>query len=379
MSEAGRVYCDYNAAAPMRGAARAALLEIIGETGNPSSIHADGRRLRARLEAAREDLAGCLGARAEDVVFASGATEALHLALAGALNADPARDLIVFAAEHDASFAQARLLRPEAAIAPCGADGCIDLGALEGLLARAARPLVAVQAANNETGVVQPVRAVAALVREAGGALLVDAAQAFGRIGLDMSTLDAAYLCVSGVKIGAGAGCGALALAPGAPFAPPRLGGGQERGRRPGTENVAACAALAAAALEACAEREAEMARAGALRDAFEARVKSLAPHAVFFGVHAQRLANTSALALPGLSAERALIALDLAGVSASSGAACSSGKPGRSRALAAMGVAEDLARCALRFSFGWASGDDDAMRAAAALLRLAARAEAHA
>jgi cysteine desulfurase len=225
--------------------------------------------------------------------------------------------------------------------------------------------------ANNETGVVQPISRLAARVREASGLLLVDASQAIGRVPVDLAALDATYLVASSHKVGGPAGAGALVTAPGAPFAITRHGGGQEQGRRPGTENVPALSGFAAA-LEAASAVEG--ARVRQLRDVFEKRLLFDHPDATVFGVVAERLPNTSLFAFPDMPAELSLIALDLEGVALSSGAACSSGKVKSSRVLAAMGVAPELAKNALRASFGWASSEGDIERLLAALKRVRAR-----
>jgi len=357
-------YCDYNAGAPLRPGARAAMIASLEAPGNPSSIHGFGRRAKAMLENARDQVGVSVGARAENVVFTSGATEALHLAMATA----GARTLAVSAIEHDAVFEQAK--HANARVIDVGADGVVDVSLLAQILASAAKPaLVAAQLANNETGVVQPVAKIAAVCREHGALLLVDAAQALGRIPVDISDLDATYLVLSSHKIGGPQGAGALVLAPGAPFASTRFGGGQERGRRPGTENLAALAGFGAAC-EIAAKLD-EVERVSALRDRFEA---GLPNDVVVFGKDAPRLPNTSNFALPGLAAETAVIAMDLDGVAISSGSACSSGKVRSSRVLNAMGVAPHLARAALRISFGWASRDADVDAALAALTKIAAR-----
>jgi cysteine desulfurase len=228
-----------------------------------------------------------------------------------------------------------------------------------------------VQLANNETGVIQPIAKLAALCREHGALLLVDAAQAFGRIPVSIGDLDATYLVVSSHKLGGPPGAGALVLAPGAPFVTTRFGGGQERGRRPGTENGAAVVGFATAVEWALKDREEEAKRLAAMRDRFEA---ALPKDAVVFGASAPRLPNTSNFALPGLNAETAVIAMDLEGVAISSGAACSSGKVRSSRVLAAMGVAPELAKAALRVSFGHESKQSDVDEALAALAKVASR-----
>ncbi|MGQ0534332.1 MAG: cysteine desulfurase family protein, partial [Caulobacteraceae bacterium] len=238
------VYCDYNAGAPIRAEAAVAMSRALAAGGNASSVHGVGRRMRAMIEDAREGIAAALDASAENVVFTSGATEALHLALASAGSAS----LIISATEHDAVFEHARRASQSEHVAPVGANGLIDLTSLDALLDMAPKPaLVAVQLANNETGVIQPIRKVAGLCREHGALLLVDAAQAFGRIPVSIADLDATYLVVSSHKLGGPPGAGALVLAPGAPFVTTRFGGGQERGRRPGTENGAALVGFAVA------------------------------------------------------------------------------------------------------------------------------------
>jgi len=391
------VYCDYNAGAPVRAEAAVAMSRAMAAGGNASSVHAIGRRARALVEDAREKIAAALDASAENVVFTSGATEALHLALdafiANARRLTPPRSathnvyddetgalveeyapyvpsLLVAETEHDAVFAHANAR--DAFRVEVTRDGLIDLAALERLLTEAEKPaLVAVQLANNETGVVQPIAKVAALCREHGALLLVDAAQAFGRIPVSIAALDAAYLVVSSHKLGGPPGVGALVLAPGAPFDATRFGGGQERGRRPGTENMPAIVGFATAVEWAVRDRDADAKRLAAMRDRFEA---TLPKDAVIFGANAPRLPNTSNFALPGLAAETAVIAMDLEGVCISSGAACSSGKVRSSRVLAAMGVAPELAKAALRVSFGHESKESDVDEALNALTKVATR-----
>lgn len=367
------IFCDHNAGAPVRPEAFETLVRALAAAGNPSSTHGFGRRAKAAMETAREQVAAAIGASAQNVVFTSGATEALHLAVSAARRAG-VQALIVSALEHDALAEGAAALWPGHVVAPATANGLVDLDALESLLVDRRGALVALMLANNETGAIQPVRQAARLVREAGGLLLVDAAQALGRIGVDMAELDASYLVLSSHKAGGPPGVGALALAPGAPFASPRLGGGQELGRRPGTENVPAIAGFGAAVAAATRDLAHEAPRLSELRDAFEAGLKTRFPDAAIFAAAAPRLPNTSLFALPGLPAETALIALDLAGVAVSSGAACSSGKVRPSRVLSAMGVDAALARCALRVSFGWSSKSEDVPRLLDALTRAAAR-----
>jgi cysteine desulfurase len=407
-------YCDYNAGAPVRPEAAAAVARALEVGGNPSSVHSAGRRVRTMIEDARDTLGAVVGARADNVIFTSGATEALHLAMTSALpdraSSDAQQDaglkargpsLIVGATEHDAVFEHAAKATNASRVAPVDANGVIDPEALEKLLTGAPKPaLVCIQLANNETGVIQPIAKIAALVRTYGALLLVDAAQAFCRITVDIAALDATYLVVSSHKIGGPPGAGALILAPGAPFTIGRFGGGQERGRRPGTENAAAIAGFGAAVVVATRDLKAEAKRVAALRDRFEAGLpKNTTVFAASWtaGVPAgggasndrsavvgiktnggdaggPRLPNTSNFALPGIIAETAVIAMDLEGVCVSSGAACSSGKVRSSRVLAAMGVTPELAKSALRVSFGWNSTDADVDACLAALNKIAAR-----
>lgn len=362
-----RAYCDHNAGSPIRPEAAEMAARAMRIGGNPSSVHAAGRAARKLLEDAREQVAAALGAAPENVLFTSGATEALHVALEAARG--EARSLIYSAVEHDALALHAPRVWPGAQAAPVTPHGIIDLGALRTLLERAPKPaLVALMLANNETGIIQPVAQAAALVREAGGLLLVDAAQAMGRIPVDMAALDASYLVLSSHKIGGPQGAGALLLAPGAPFLNTRFGGGQERSRRPGTENVPAIAGFGAAC--ASAAHLDDVANLTALRDRFEREASDVE----IAGKNMPRLPNTSLFVLPRLRAETAVIAFDLAGVSVSAGAACSSGKVRQSRVLEAMSAPARWQTNAVRASLGWNSTEADVDALLAALATINAR-----
>jgi cysteine desulfurase len=371
-----RAYCDHNAGSPLRPEAAEAIARALRTGGNPSSVHAFGRGARALMEDAREQVAAAIGARPENIVFTSGATEALHLALEAARG--EAQNLIYSAIEHDALAEHAPRVWPGALTAPVTREGSVDLVALKALLEGAVKPaLVAVMLANNETGVIQPIRKIAPMVREAGGLLLVDAAQALGRIPVDIADLDATYLVVSSHKAGGPQGAGALALAPGAPFRIARGGGGQERGRRPGTENVAAIAGFGAAAEVGEKTRAGESVRLAALRDRFEQAARNADPRIVVAGEGAPRLPNTSLFVMPDTKAETAVIAFDLVGVAVSAGAACSSGKVRKSRVLEAMGAPDVWQTNAVRASFGWSSSEADVdalLEAGARIARLHAR-----
>ncbi len=374
-------YLDHNATSPLRPEARAAMERAMEGGGNPSSVHAAGRAARACVERAREQVAALANARAQDVIFTGSGTEANALALSGAVHGAIERDerltrLFVSAIEHDSVLANARALAERVPglrleLIPVTADGAVDTEALRILLREGkGRALVAVQAANNETGVVQPIAEVARLAREAGALLLVDAIQAAGKMPL---AVEADYLSLSSHKLGGPQGVGALVVRDGIPLSAQILGGGQERSHRAGTENVVGIAGFGAAA-EAADRDLADVARIAALRDAFERELNSRIPVAIVFGTSASRLPNTSNFTLPHVSAETSLMALDIDGVMVSSGAACSSGKVKASHVLQAMGVSDELAAGALRVSFGWNSADSDASAALEALCKLLAR-----
>jgi cysteine desulfurase len=288
--------------------------------------------------------------------------------------------LFVSAIEHSSVLAPAARLAERTAglklsTIPVTTDGMVDTEALRIMLREGkGRTLVAVMAANNETGAIQPVAEVSRLVREVGALLLVDAVTAAGKIDLDASLCD--YMTLSGHKIGGPQGVGALIVADGAPLAPQLLGGGQQKGLRAGTENLSGIAGFGAAA-RSLHDAQGERARIKHVRDRFERELKHAIPEAAVFAATAPRLVGTSNIALPGMAAETALIALDLDGVLASSGSSCSSGKVAPSHVLAAMGVDENLANCALRFSFGWSSTPEDADAAVASLVKLWQRARA--
>jgi cysteine desulfurase len=364
-----RTYFDWNATAPLREAARQALQDVLPVSGNPSSVHAEGRAARRLVEEARERVALLAGARPADVIFTSSGTEANTLALTpGIETADEKRPrdrLFLSAIEHASVLTGGRFPREAVEDLGVDADGRLDLAGLSQALARASRPLVSVMLANNETGVVQPVPEAAALVHAAGGLMHVDAVQAAGRIACDIGALSADILTLSAHKIGGLKGVGALIRArDDIHFADPLIrGGGQERGMRAGTENVAGIVAFGAAAEAAQASRAEEVAAMLALRNRLEAGLRAITPRAVIFGEKAERLPNTTLFGLPGMKAETAVISFDLEGVAVSSGSACSSGKVQPSHVLAAMGVSPGLAQGAVRVSLGWATTERDIER----------------
>ena len=360
MSE--RVYLDWNATAPLRPEARAAMIAAFDLVGNPSSVHHEGRTARQVIEEARERVAALVGAEPRNVVFTSGGTEANVMALSPALETPENKSgfdrLMTSAVEHASVRAGGSFASHQVEEIPVSGDGVVDIGALERRLIELQRqgarpPLVSIMAANNETGVIEPVEAAAAVVHAAGGLLHVDAVQVAGRIPFDISRAGADLTTVSAHKLGGPKGVGALIKRSATlHLAEPLLsGGGQERGARAGTENVAGIAGFGAAAASAAVTMAADSERLRSLRDRLEAGL-ARSP-TVVFGHNAERLPNTSLFAAPGLRAETALINLDLMGFAVSSGSACSSGKVAASHVLAAMGVPGDLSAGAIRLSIG--------------------------
>lgn len=349
------VYLDHNATAPIRPEALEAITAALAAGGNPSSVHAVGRAARARMELARSHVGKLIGAPASTVVFTSGGTEANALAIESAV-AGGSRRLLVSAIEHDAVLETAKASGALVELLPVRGDGRLDLEALADRLggwdAADGRPFVALMLANNETGVIQPVAEAAVLVREAGGWLHVDAVQAAGRIAIDSRALGADTLAISSHKLGGPGGAGALTFGPRANLVRRLHGGGQERGRRAGTENVAGLAGFGAAAEAALRDLDAAAAQA-VWRDAAEAAL--VAAGAVAIGGQAPRLPNTLSIAAPGFPAELQLMTLDLAGVMVSAGSACSSGKVKASHVLLAMGL-DQFAGAAIRVSGGWST-----------------------
>jgi cysteine desulfurase len=353
------VYLDHNATAKVRPEAIAAMVRVLETVGNPSSIHAAGRAARAAMEQARVDVAALIAAPASTVVFTSGGTEANALALESATAAG-ARRLIVSAVEHDSVRETAGASGAAVEVLPVTADGVADLAWLQDRLARwdaaDGKPFVALMLANNETGVIQPVADAARIVRAADGWLHVDAIQAAGKIPVDSRALGADTLTVSAHKIGGPQGVGALTFGPRATLSRRQHGGGQERGRRGGTENLPGIAGFGVAAREALSGLHAYQQQA-AFRDQAAERLK--AEGCVVMGEAAPRLPNTLCIAAPGWTSDLQVMGLDLAGVMVSAGSACSSGKVKASPVLAAMGQG-DLAACAIRVSGGWCSTEAD-------------------
>jgi cysteine desulfurase len=360
------VYLDYNATAPLRPAAAEAMARAQSLTGNPSSVHSFGRQARATVETAREQVAALAGAKPAQIVFTSGGTEANNLALAGS---DRAR-ILVSGIEHDSILTAA----PAAERIPVTADGVVDLGALERLLQADNQPsLVCVMLANNETGVIQPIEQTVAIAHRAGALVHCDAVQAAGKLPLDFAAFGVDLMSLSAHKFGGPKGAGALVVADTVPFTAQLRGGGQERGRRAGTENVAAIAGFGAAAVAARCDLS-QMEAIAAMRDRLERDAVADVPATRLIGAGVPRLANTSCLALPGVGAETLVMALDLAGVAVSAGSACSSGKVKPSHVLTAMGLGPEIAGSAIRVSLGWASKAADVERFLAIWHEFAAR-----
>lgn len=358
-----RVYLDWNATTPLRPEAKQAMAAAWEVAGNPSSVHAEGRLARRLVEDARAAIATAVGARPQDVVFTSGGTEANALALTPGLRrgaGEPVRRLLVSAIEHTSVLSGGRFSPEAIGTIHVTGSGLIDLDHLRRLLAAGPPALVCVMLANNETGALQPVGEVADLVHEAGGLLHVDAIQALGKISVDIKSTRADLVTLSAHKIGGPKGVGALVLAEEMQGLEPLLrGGGQELGRRAGTENVAGIAAFGAAVRAAMAALQGNATRLEGLRDRLEAGLKQT-PGAIVFSENVPRLPNTTLFTVPGLRAETAVIGFDLGGIAVSSGSACSSGKVQPSHVLEAMGFGKELAQGAVRLSMGWSTSEAD-------------------
>jgi cysteine desulfurase len=372
---AERVYLDWNATTPLRREAKEAMGAAWDLCGNPSSVHAEGRQARRLIEDARATISAATGALPQNLIFTSGGTEANALALTPGLRRSsglPVKRLVVSAIEHASVLAGGRF--PAEAISPVGvtSSGLLDLDRLRRILEGGAPALVSLMLANNETGAVQPVAEAAEMVHAAGGLLHVDAIQAFGKSSFDVNGLGADLVTVSAHKIGGPKGAGALILTDGLlGFEPLLRGGGQELGRRAGTENVAGIAGFGAAARAAMGILEGEATRLEGLRDRLEDGLRQT-PNVIVFSDDVPRLPNTTLFTVPGLRAETAVIGFDLAGIAVSSGSACSSGKVQPSHVLQAMGFGPKVAEGAVRLSLGWSTSDTDIDRCLEAWRKLA-------
>jgi cysteine desulfurase len=358
-----RVYLDWNATTPLRPEARDAMIAAWNLSGNPSSVHAEGRQARGLVEQARATIAGAVGALTRNVVFTSGGTEANALALTPGLRRGsgfPVKKLFVSAIEHASVLTGGRFPAETASTVGVTRAGVLDLERLRAALEGGPPALVSVMLANNETGAVQPVAEAGEIVHSAGGLLHVDAIQAFGKIPFDINAMNADLVTLSAHKIGGPKGVGALILAEGLQAPEPLLrGGGQERGRRAGTENVAGIAGFGAAARATMAVQKIDAFRLENLRNRLENGLRQT-PDVIVFADGVARLPNTTLFTVPGLKAETAVIGFDLAGIAVSSGSACSSGKMQPSHVLEAMGFGPDLAEGAVRLSLGWSTSNAD-------------------
>jgi cysteine desulfurase len=358
-----RVYLDWNATTPLRPEARDAMIAAWNLSGNPSSVHAEGRQARGLVEQARATIAGAVGALPRNVVFTSGGTEANALALTPGLRRGsgfPVKRVFVSAIEHASVLTGGRFPAETASTVGVTRAGLLDLERLRAALEGSPPALVSVMLANNETGAVQPVVEAGELVHSFGGLLHVDAIQAFGKIPFDINAMNADLVTLSAHKIGGPKGVGALILAEGLQAPEPLLrGGGQERGRRAGTENVAGIAGFGAAARATMAVQKIDAFRLENLRNRLENGLRQT-PDVIVFADGVARLPNTTLFTVPGLKAETAVIGFDLAGIAVSSGSACSSGKVQPSHVLEAMGFGPDLAEGAVRLSLGWSTSNAD-------------------
>jgi cysteine desulfurase len=369
-----RVYLDWNATTPLRREAREAMSAAWDVCGNPSSVHAEGRKARRLVENARLGIAGAVGAVPRNVVFTSGGTEANALTLAPGFwrgSGRPVERLVASAIEHPSVLSGGRFAAEAIAMVGVGNSGLIDLVQLRAALNSGPPALVSVMLANNETGALQPVKEVAEIVHAAGSLLHVDAIQAFGKMQFDINRMGADLVTLSAHKIGGPKGVGALVLAEGLSGLEPLLrGGGQEKGRRAGTENVAGIAGFGAAAEAAISALEVNAAHLEGLRDRLESGLRETSG-VIVFSDGVPRLPNTTLFTVPGLKAETAVIGFDLEGIAVSSGSACSSGKVQPSHVLNAMGFSAGVAQGAVRLSLGWSTTSADIDRCLEAWRRL--------
>ncbi len=353
-----RSYLDHNATSPLRPEAKAAMLAAMEAVGNASSVHLEGRAARKLADDGRDAVAQALGVTAPMVIFTSGGSEANNLAIMGVA----AERVLVSAIEHPSVIEAAKASGKSVELIPVSSDGVADLDALRFMLP-GPKALVSVMLANNETGVIQPVREIVAMAQEHGAFVHTDAVQALGKIPLNFGLLGADLMTVSAHKAGGPAGCGALVVRDGLPLQPLIHGGGQELRRRAGTENLAGISGFAAVVAS-------RLDHVKAFRDALEAQLEG----ATIFGQGAERLPNTTCFAMPGMNAETLVMAFDLAGVAVSSGSACSSGKVARSHVLGAMGFAPEVSGATIRVSLGWTTASEDIEHFIATWQRILAR-----
>ena len=356
---AQRIYLDYNATAPIRPEVIELMCEIMHTVGNASSVHEPGRQARQRVETARQQVAELVSASAKNIIFTGSGTEADNLALRGFLP----RHLIVSGVEHGAILAPALLLDPYATIIEIGPQGQLDLASLEAALNASTEPaLVSLMLANNETGIIQPVAEASEISHGHDALVHCDGIQGAGKILVDIDQLGVDLLSLSGHKIGGPQGVGARVMREGRAVLAQMVGGGQEMGRRSGTENVAGIAGFGEAARLAASELE-QFAELTTMRNRMEEQLAEVAPSRKVIGSDVPRLPNTSCVTMPGVRSDTQVMALDLAGISVSAGSACSSGKVSASHVLAAMGMELDEAMTAIRISLGRSTTEDEINR----------------
>ena len=366
---AQHIYLDHAATTPVRPEVLEAMTPFFGPRfGNPSSVHRWGRDARTALDEARSRIAACLTAHPDEIVFTSGGTEGDNLAVYGTwrMRRTGGRNAVVTSpTEHKAVLEIVHQIARdggEERLLPVNGDGIITTDGLDAALTDDVA-VCSVMWINNEIGVVQDVPAIGRRARECGALMHTDAVQAFGKLAIDVTTLPIDLLSLSGHKIGAPKGVGALYVRRGTAIEPMFHGGSQDRGRRPGTENVAFAVGLAVAAELQLAEREAECARLRVLRDTLEQTIRARVPDAVVHGAGASRAPHILSISVPGTDSESLLMALDLAGIAASGGSACQSGSVTPSHVLHAMGVPRALAGAAVRLSVGMLTTDADIAR----------------
>lgn len=354
-----KIYADYNANVPMRDCAKQILIDTIQISGNPSSIHQNGQSLRRIIENARKEINRSIGNISGELIFTSGATESAQLAIESAI-AMGFENVLLNASEHDAIYKFALSKLPNAKIIPNNDNGIADIDWLSNEIDNIDKPLVILMAVNNETGVIQDIAKASTIARQKGGAILVDAVQAFGKIKASDYIGFSDWVILSGHKIGACVGVGAIIYAAGIEPAFNRLGGGQEKSIRSGTMNAAAIASFGKAAVE-IADNDIENNVVKSIRDDFENKLHAIFPDLIIVGKNSKRVGNTSCFAIPNMLAEHLVISLDLDGICISAGSACSSGSNKVSRAIAALNLDENLSKCFVRVSFGYKSEESHA------------------
>lgn len=353
-------YLDFNATAPAKPEVIEAVRETMTAGGNPSSVHAQGRHARGLVEQARRPVAALVNSQVSGVTFTGSGTEANNLVFSGAIKANRIKRLLIAATEHESVRLSAANTGLELEIIPCGTDGLVDPDTLRVLLAKSDAPtLVSIMLANNETGLIQPIQQLAALAHQAGALFHCDAVQAAGKVSVDFDALGVDLMTLSAHKLGGPQGVGALIRRGPVDVSAQIVGGGQELGRRSGTENLPGIVGFGVAAERGLLDLAAMQGIAG-WRDHLEAEIKALAPEVTFICQGMARLPNTSLIVLPGIKAETQVMTLDLAGFGISAGSACSSGKVSTSHVLTAMGFDEDISACAIRVSLGWKTSQDD-------------------